>query len=112
MGNQALLNTLSEVGGQDDEMWSWLIEEVSNILGGEKLEAELKLTESGPFESFMKVHMEGDRVFVDMQSFGYGIVYSWKVQTDIDGEFSFDDFRLEGGDLHVAESTQRSSAHV
>lgn len=112
MGNQTLLNTLSEVGGQDDEMWSWLIDEVSSILGGEKLESELKLTEDGPFESFMKVHMEGDRVFVDMQSFGYGIIYSWKVQTEDDGEFSFNDFRMEGGDLHVVESTFSSSAHV
>jgi len=92
------INTLSEVGGQDDKMWPWLIDEVSNILGGKKLEAELKFGEDGPFQSCMTVHMADGRVYVNMESFGYGIVYSWKVEVE-DDEHYFDDFKLEHSSL-------------
>lgn len=92
---QNVMSEISLLENNDDEFWDWLIEEVSNIINGKKTNTEKKFHEGNVFETSFAVHKEDDRIHVSMGSFGYEIVYSWRIHIEPNGRHSMVDFRLE-----------------
>ena len=104
-----LSNEQMVINALDYDLWSWLIETVDQIMIGERTEAEKIFSES-PFTSSIKITLqEDDRILVDMNSFGFGVSFSWQIVKN-GKDFDLSDFRMEGGDFD--ETGICSSAHV
>jgi hypothetical protein len=93
---------------QETDDYDWLnfaMNSVEEIINGR----ETQVSKTFPDGSKIEVRMEGDRVMVDMTSFGFDVSYSWKVERLAEGHVSLVNFKLEGGDID-AESFERCSA--
>lgn len=92
---QNVMSEISLLGNNDDELWDWLMAEVTSIINGEKTNTEKKFHDGNVFETSFAVHKEDDRIHVSMGSFGYEVAYSWRIHKESNGRHSMVDFRLE-----------------
>ena len=92
---QLLMNEISILGNDDDELWNWLIAETSALLAGKKVEAKISMHENSPFQSSMFVKKMDNRIHVNMESFGCAVCFSWEINIEKNGRHSFVDFKME-----------------
>ena len=94
----------------NNEMWDWVISEATQILNGEKRVSE-KTFDSN---TTIKMHRTETRIYVDMEAFGYQIVYSWGIHIDESGQSNLVDFMLENTELEGEQDEEiiRNPVHV
>lgn len=90
---QTVINLLS-TGDVDDLLWTWLIEQVELIVSKEPFEKK-KILQDGAFESSMELDFKENRIYVSMNSFGYGLQYSWELCHDHEDDVYLGNFQIE-----------------
>ena len=105
-------NQIIDIAGSfTEEVLSWVLESVEDILNGKTIESSKTFNEGTRLEEKISMLLrDDDRIVITMNSFGFEVVYSWKIDRDVDEFFALADFRLEGGDLD--ETWISSSSYV
>jgi ribosomal protein S4E len=93
---QTVMNILS-MDDTDDQLWTWLTEQVTRVASGKSYEPELVMHEE-PYRSSMQVNFTDGRVYVKMENFGFSVSYSWKLSTNPKGIKYLSDFKIENGE--------------
>lgn len=77
---QTVMNGFELFSSDDDQMWEWLITQVSAIAEGKPYEKRMDFnTDNEIFRSFMAIESRDNRIHATMECFGFTIGYSWRL---------------------------------